>query len=141
MTQSGARPPSTESIEWAVRIVAPMIEARLLPVDPEGIEAGIRRYTDLFDKLLAERGASGPRPAVPIDQSVTPDYLVCLEDGKRLKLLKRYLRAHYDLTPEAYRLKWGLPADYPMAAPNYSRSRSHMAKRSGLGRRRHAPTG
>lgn len=72
-------------------------------------------------------------PAVPISKSVTPDYVICLEDGKKLKMLKRYLRTHYDLTPEEYRRKWGLPADYPMVAPNYAKRRSQFAKDIGLG--------
>ncbi|MEQ9332701.1 MucR family transcriptional regulator [Thalassobaculum sp.] len=74
------------------------------------------------------------KPAVPIRRSVTPDYIVCLEDGKQLKMLKRHLRTTYDLTPEEYRVKWGLPADYPMVAPNYAQQRSDFAKKIGLGR-------
>ena len=73
-------------------------------------------------------------PAVPVKKSVTPDYIVCLEDGRKLKMLKRYLRARYGLTPEAYRAKWNLPADYPMTAPNYAAKRSDFAKQIGLGR-------
>ena len=73
-------------------------------------------------------------PAVPVKKSVTPDYIVCLEDGRKLKMLKRYLRAQYGLTPEAYRAKWNLPADYPMTAPNYAARRSEFAKQSGLGK-------
>lgn len=73
-------------------------------------------------------------PAVPINKSVTPDYLICLEDGKKLKMLKRYLRTHFDMTPEDYRQKWGLPSDYPMVAPNYAKRRSEFAKQIGLGR-------
>lgn len=86
---------------------------------------------------LAEGGAmySGARePAVPINKSVTNDYIICLEDGKQLKMLKRYLRTHYNLTPEEYRRKWGLPPDYPMVAPNYAKRRSQFAKEIGLGR-------
>ena len=75
------------------------------------------------------------RPAVPIKKSVTPDYIVCLEDGKKLKMLKRYLRTTYDMTPEEYRAKWGLPTDYPMVAPNYAARRSEFAKQIGLGRK------
>jgi predicted transcriptional regulator len=75
-------------------------------------------------------------PAVPVKKSVTPDYIVCLEDGKKLKMLKRYLRAQYGLTPEAYRAKWNLPADYPMTAPNYAARRSEFAKQIGLGKPR-----
>jgi predicted transcriptional regulator len=74
------------------------------------------------------------KPAVPVKRSVNPDYIVCLEDGKKLKMLKRYLRSNYNLTPEEYRAKWGLPADYPMVAPNYAAQRSEFAKKIGLGR-------
>ncbi len=74
-------------------------------------------------------------PAVPIAESVTPDYIVCLEDGKQLKMLKRYLNTNYGMTPADYRQKWGLPPDYPMVAENYSKRRSEAAKRFGLGRK------
>ncbi|PWE17983.1 transcriptional regulator [Marinicauda salina] len=77
---------------------------------------------------------SKPKPAVPVSKSVTDDYIVCLEDGKKLKMLKRYLRSQYGMSPEEYRRKWGLPADYPMVAPSYSRRRSDFAKEIGLGR-------
>src|SRR6187397_2805489 len=73
------------------------------------------------------------KPAVSVKKSMTPDYLVCLEDGKRFKSLKRHLRTQYNLTPEQYRDKWGLPADYPMVAPNYAVARSQLAKKMGLG--------
>lgn len=76
------------------------------------------------------------KPAVPPKKSVMPDYIVCLEDGKRFKSLKRHLRTQYNLTPEAYREKWGLPADYPMVAPNYAAARSALAKEMGLGQQR-----
>lgn len=76
-----------------------------------------------------------PQPAVPVKRSVTPDYIICLEDGKRFKSLKRHLRTAYDMTPEEYRVRWGLPADYPMVAPNYAASRSALAKSMGLGRK------
>jgi predicted transcriptional regulator len=75
------------------------------------------------------------KPAVPIRKSVAPDYIICLEDGKKFKSLKRHLRTHYDLSPEEYREKWGLPSDYPMVAPNYSATRSRLAKDNGLGRK------
>jgi predicted transcriptional regulator len=74
------------------------------------------------------------KPAVPVRKSITPDYLVCLEDGKKLKMLKRHLRSTYNMTPDDYRQKWGLPADYPMVAPNYAEQRSAFAKKIGLGR-------
>ncbi|HEY9012708.1 MAG TPA: MucR family transcriptional regulator [Devosia sp.] len=75
------------------------------------------------------------KPAVPVKKSIAPDYIVCLEDGKKFKSLKRHLRTHYNLSPEEYREKWGLPADYPMVAPNYSATRSRLAKDNGLGRK------
>ena len=74
------------------------------------------------------------QPAVPIRKSVFPDYIICLEDGKKLKMLKRYLRARYNMSPDEYRAKWGLPADYPMTAPNYAARRSEFAKKFGLGK-------
>lgn len=79
--------------------------------------------------------ASRPQPAVSLKKSVQPDYIVCLEDGKRLKMLKRHLKTAYNMSPEAYRERWGLPADYPMVAPNYARQRSRLAKEIGLGTR------
>ncbi|MEE7451366.1 MucR family transcriptional regulator [Methylobacterium radiotolerans] len=76
------------------------------------------------------------RPAVPVRRSVQPDFIVCLEDGKKFKSLKRHLRTHYNLTPEEYRAKWSLPPDYPMVAPNYAAARSSLAKSMGLGHQR-----
>ena len=75
-----------------------------------------------------------PQPAVSVKKSITPDYIVCLEDGKKLKMLKRHLRSTYNMTPDEYRHRWGLPADYPMVAPNYAAQRSAFAKKIGLGR-------
>jgi len=80
---------------------------------------------------LAER----PEPAVTVRKSITADYLVCLEDGKKFKSLKRHLRTHYNLSPEEYREKWNLPRDYPMVAPNYAQARSKLAKKMGLGQK------
>jgi len=79
-----------------------------------------------------------PDPAVPIAKSITKDYLICLEDGRKLKMLKRYLRSKYQMTPEEYRQRWELPVDYPMVAPNYAKLRSEFAKEIGLGRKRSA---
>ncbi len=75
-------------------------------------------------------------PAVSVRSSIKPDYIICLEDGKKLKMLKRHLMTHYNMTPEAYRTKWNLPADYPMVAPNYAQQRRQLAKKIGLGTRR-----
>lgn len=81
------------------------------------------------EQILTER----PRPAVPVKKSVFPDYIICLEDGKKLKMLKRHLMTSYNLSPSEYRERWGLGADYPMVAPNYAKHRSNLAKKIGLG--------
>ena len=83
-----------------------------------------------------EMPAEAPKPAISVKRSVTPDYIICLEDGKKFKSLKRHLRTQYGMTPEQYREKWGLPADYPMVAPNYAKARSELAKEMGLGQQR-----
>jgi predicted transcriptional regulator len=83
----------------------------------------------------ATKAEAAPAPAVPIRKSVTSDFLICLEDGKKLKMLKRHLKTRYNLSPEAYRQRWGLPRDYPMVAPAYAAQRSSVAKRIGLGRK------
>ena len=89
-------------------------------------------------KSLATEASEEPRPdpAVPISKSITKNHIICLEDGQKLKMLKRYLRTRYDLTPEQYRARWGLPADYPMVAPEYAERRSSFAKEIGLGKKR-----
>ncbi|HEX5845230.1 MAG: MucR family transcriptional regulator [Rhodoplanes sp.] len=84
----------------------------------------------------AEAPAEPLKPAIPIKKSITPEYIVCLEDGKKFKSLKRHLRTQYNMTPEQYREKWGLPPDYPMVAPNYAAARSQLAKQMGLGQQR-----
>jgi len=95
----------------------------------------------IFESLSAAdaAGAGGTtapqKPAVPVRRSVTPDFIICLEDGKKLKMLKRHLKTAYNMTPEEYRERWGLPADYPMVAPNYAKKRSEFAKKIGLGRK------
>ncbi|HEX5318354.1 MAG TPA: MucR family transcriptional regulator [Stellaceae bacterium] len=87
-----------------------------------------------LDGQTAEPTSEPLKPAVPVRKSITPEYLVCLEDGKKLKMLKRHLRSTYGMTPDEYRVKWGLGADYPMVAPNYAEQRSAFAKKIGLGR-------
>ena len=99
-----------------------------------------RLIREVHDTLASVTGAGGreperPNPAVAIKKSVTPDFIVCLEDGKKLKMLKRHLKTAYNLTPEQYRERWGLSADYPMVAPNYAKQRSRLAKQIGLGTR------
>ncbi len=101
-----------------------------------------RLIEEVFNSLKAIGGeevsaeAERPEPAVPIKKSITPDFVICLEDGKKLKMLKRYIRTRFDLTPDQYRERWGLPADYPMVAPNYAKQRQALAKKIGLGTRR-----
>jgi predicted transcriptional regulator len=90
-------------------------------------------YQVLDELRINGTPAELPEPAVPIKRSVTPDYIVSLEDGRKFKSLKRHLRASYDMTPDQYRRRWGLPADYPMTAPNYAKKRSQLAKKAGLG--------
>jgi predicted transcriptional regulator len=96
----------------------------------------------IHSALLRVSGGQAPtpaeplKPAVPLKRSITSDYLVCLEDGKKFKSLKRHLRTQYGMTPEQYREKWALPPDYPMVAPNYAAARSHLAKQMGLGQQR-----
>ncbi len=86
--------------------------------------------------VTEEKPEEKPTPAVPIRRSVNPDYIVCLEDGKKLKMLKRHLKTHHNMTIEEYKRKWGLPDDYPVVAPRYAEQRSELAKRIGLGTRR-----
>jgi len=83
-----------------------------------------------------ETGGEPIKPAIAVKKSITPDYIICLEDGKKFKSLKRHLRTQYNMTPEHYREKWGLPPDYPMVAPNYAEARSQLAKQMGLGQQR-----
>jgi predicted transcriptional regulator len=93
----------------------------------------VYRTLSTVGRPVAEPEPERPQPAVPIKKSVTPEYLVCLEDGKKLKMLKRHLQTSYNLTPDQYRERWGLPTDYPMVAPNYAKHRSSLAKKIGLG--------
>ena len=102
------------------------------------VQDALRGVTDepIDDHELLENEPSQPQPAVPVTESITPDYIVCLEDGKKLKILKRHLRAAYNMSPEEYRARWNLPIDYPMVAPNYAEERSKFAKEMGLGKKR-----
>jgi len=124
-----------------VRLVADVVAAYVSYNNVPGSEVPdlIRTVHGSFGELGGTEKAdpaTPAKPAVPIRRSIQDDHLVCLEDGKKLKMLKRYLRTKYNLTPEEYRRKWGLPPDYPMVAPNYSKQRSSFAKKIGLGRRR-----
>ena len=121
-----------ELLELTTEIVSAHVSNNTLPVHelPQLIQ-------DVYRTLSSVGGASAsserPQPAVPVKKSVTADYIICLEDGKKLKMLKRHLKTAYDMTPEEYRERWGLPRDYPMVAPNYAEHRSSLAKKIGLG--------
>ena len=104
---------------------------------PDLIQSVFAKLSDLAEGQIAE--VEELVPAIPIKKSVTADYIICLEDGKKLKMLKRHLMTAYGMTPEDYRAKWGLKADYPMVAPNYARKRQELAKKIGLGRKPKTP--
>jgi predicted transcriptional regulator len=110
------------------------IVAENLPNLISSVHAALQKAT-IFG---AEEPVEELKPAVPVKKSVQPEYIICLEDGKKFKSLKRHLRTHYNLSPDEYRQKWGLPVDYPMVAPAYAESRSQLAKNMGLGQRRKA---
>ncbi|MBA4203399.1 MucR family transcriptional regulator [Pannonibacter phragmitetus] len=129
------------------------VDANLIDLTAEIVSAYVSNNTvaatelpglinDVYGALQRTSGAQVEpepeplKPAVPVKKSVMPDYIICLEDGKKFKSLKRHLRTHYDMTPEEYREKWDLPADYPMVAPNYAAARSELAKKMGLGQQR-----
>jgi predicted transcriptional regulator len=125
-----------DKLRWSADIVAAYVAQNSLPA--AGIPDLIRSVYDALSNLgqapVPQRPTEKQKPAVPVSKSVHEDYIVCLEDGKRLKMLKRYLRSRYDMSPEEYRRKWGLPPDYPMVAPAYAARRSDFAKQIGLGR-------
>jgi predicted transcriptional regulator len=124
----------TDLVDMTTDIVSAYVSAN--QVAPQDLPALIRTvHTALREVSGAPQVAVEPslEPAVAVKKSVTPDFIICLEDGKKFKSLKRHLRTRYAMTPEEYRTKWGLPHDYPMVAPNYAKARSDLAKRMGLG--------
>jgi predicted transcriptional regulator len=126
---------SIDSLPLAVEIVAAFVSNN--KIEAEALPALLRTVHDAVRGLrspVVERPPERPKPAVPINRSVHNDHIVCLEDGKKLKMLKRYLRSTYGMSPDEYRKKWGLPADYPMVAPAYAAKRSEFAKQIGLGK-------
>ncbi len=137
MSNSGAQAilEPDEIMRMSTDIVCSFVSNNPVPSDalPElmrSVHATIDRLSRPESDPIAER----PKPAVPISRSITDDHIICLEDGKKLKMLKRYLRSHYGLTPDDYRRRWGLPSDYPMVAPSYTKKRSEFAKKIGLGK-------
>lgn len=133
MARDSDIPETPVVLQCASQIVAAYVSNNPLAAEdlPGMIESVHNVLLNLeLDSAEADQSSA---PAIDIDDSITDDYLICLEDGKKLKMLKRYLRSRYGLSPEEYRAKWGLPADYPMVAPNYAAQRSKLAKKIGLG--------
>ncbi|VAW15009.1 hypothetical protein MNBD_ALPHA12-301 [hydrothermal vent metagenome] len=133
---SASTPNDVELVELSAEIVCAYVSHNVL--SPGDVTKFIGDVHSTL-KALRSSDAAEPqpelKPAVPIRKSVASDYIICLEDGKKFKSLKRHIRTHYDLSPDEYREKWGLAADYPMVAPNYSAVRSQLAKANGLGRK------
>lgn len=128
---------SANYIELAADIVSAYVSNNSVPSgDLPSLISEVHAALVKVANGAVEAPVEAPKPAVPVKKSVTPDYIVCLEDGKKFKSLKRHLRTQYNMTPEQYREKWALPADYPMVAPNYARARSELAKEMGLGQQR-----
>ncbi|MDE0539439.1 MAG: MucR family transcriptional regulator [Rhodospirillales bacterium] len=129
-----------EILRMAVEVVSSYVGRNQIAGDqiPELINTVYRSMAGLANPDGRE-DQEVSKPAVAVRRSITPDYIICLEDGKRLKMLKRHLRTTYGMTPEEYRAKWKLPHDYPMVAPNYAKQRSEFAKNIGLGRKSGRP--
>ena len=129
--------PPHDLLHFTAQIVSAHVAQNAVP--PEALPALIRSVHAALagvEQPAASEQPERPQPAVPIRRSVFPDYIVCLEDGAKMTMLKRYLKVRFDLTPEAYRERWGLPRDYPMVAPSYAERRSTLAKSIGLGRKK-----
>lgn len=133
----------TENAESAdvMALVTDIVSAYIAnnTMEPDELPAFVQLVKRSLMSVSSKRSfalTSRSEPAVPIDESIHPDYLVCLEDGKRMKMLKRHLKASYNMTPDQYRERWGLTTDYPMVAPNYAIKRQNIAKRIGLGTHR-----
>lgn len=128
--------PAQDLIEYSTDIVAAYVSHNAIsPTDLPKLIADVHASLQALGAEEIAAPVEEKKPAVPVRRSVTADYIICLEDGKKFKSLKRHLRTHYNLSPEEYREKWGLPADYPMVAPSYSATRSKLAKENGLGRK------
>ena len=122
-------------LKLATDIVAAYVSNNPIPVsEVPGMIKSIHATLGGLTTGMPAEVQTAQKPAIPVKKSVNAEYIVCLEDGKKLKMLKRYLRSRYNMTPDEYRAKWGLPADYPMVAPNYAAQRSEFAKKIGLGR-------
>lgn len=130
----------SDFLEIAAEIVAAYVSNNSLPsAELPSLIGSVHAALMQVGAGQTEKPAEALVPAVPVKKSITPDYIVCLEDGKKFKSLKRHLRTQYDMSPDQYRARWNLPADYPMVAPNYAAARSELAKAMGLGAQRRRP--
>jgi predicted transcriptional regulator len=135
MVEAAPKAPAPQVLRMTTNVVAAYLRKNSLPsAQIADIISAVYRSLRTLEAGGGDGLFDAHKPAVPIRRSIHPDYLVCLEDGKKLKMLKRHLRSSYNLTPDQYRHKWGLPPDYPMVAPNYADQRSAFAKKIGLGR-------
>lgn len=127
----------SNNIELAADIVSAYVSNNSVPAaDLPALISEVYNALLRVGSSVVAAPAEPPKPAIAVKKSVTTDYIICLEDGKKFKSLKRHLRTQYGLSPEEYREKWGLPPDYPMVAPNYAKARSNLAKQMGLGQQR-----
>ena len=128
---------SNDLLRMSVEIVSAYVSNNSIAATqvPEVINTVYGALSSINGQTVSET-SEAQKPAVSVRRSINPDHIVCLEDGKKLKMLKRHLRAAYGMSPDEYRAKWGLPADYPMVAPNYAQQRSSFAKQIGLGRKK-----
>ncbi|WP_216635940.1 MucR family transcriptional regulator [Neptunicoccus sediminis] len=126
----------SDMMHHTTRIVSAYLQGNKVDLDQIAAVMDVvhEKVTQIYQN--SQGRANDTMPAVPVEDSVTPDHIICLEDGKAFKMLKKHLKSKYDLTPEEYRAKWGLPTDYPMVAPNYAAKRQELARASGLGRNR-----
>ena len=136
-----SNPASADLLALTAQIVSAHVASNTVPADalPDLITRVHGALAGAGQEPAAEPAPPQQQPAVPIKRSIQPDYLICLEDGAKVTMLKRYLRRRFGLEPDEYRAKWGLSSDYPMVAPNYAARRSTLAKELGLGRKRQSP--
>ena len=128
------KPNISEILELTTEIVSAHVSNNLVAIDD--LPSLIKEVYKTMSLVGSEYNSEElPIPAVPVDKSIFPDYIICLEDGKKLKMLKRHIMTSYSLSPKEYRDRWGLVADYPMVAPNYAKHRSNLAKKIGLGKK------
>jgi predicted transcriptional regulator len=136
LSGAAAEARTSQLVELSADIVSAYVSHNALSAsDIPKLIASVHATLSSLGGMVEAESVVELRPAVSVKKSITPDYLICLEDGKKFKSLKRHLRTEYDMSPEEYRAKWGLPVDYPMVAPTYSEARSRLAKTIGLGRK------